>query len=315
MEIVGVAAAPVSFGVFGSADSAPSGDRDAEALLAAISAAGYTGTELGPPRFFGPPETLRRRLYGHGLQIAGAYIPLHLADAAYRADDLRSMRLTLEELAVGTRSLAILADAGSEALMANPARRWDDRSLALDDGAWRSARETLRQAIALARDFGIETTYHPHISTYVESRWEIERLLDTVDISLTIDTGHIFLAGSSPADILRTWSTRVNHIHLKDVHQAVLRDAKASLRTDLETWWPNLCCPLGDGDIDLDDFVEGLREVGYQGWLVVEQDRARARPDEFETIARDQTRNLAWIRERLAPDELVGEGDRDSKTA
>ncbi len=306
MEIVGVAAAPVSFGVFGSADDAPSGGEESEALLGAISAAGYTGTELGPPRFFGPPERLRSRLDDHGLQIAGAYIPLHLADAARRADDLRAMRLTLEELAVGTGSLAILADWGSETLMANPARPWDDRSLALDDGAWRSAQDTLRQAIDLATDFGVETTYHPHISTYVESRWEIERLLDTVDIGLTIDTGHVFLDGSSPTEILRTWTTRVNHIHLKDVHQAVLRDAKARRRADLETWWPDLCCPLGDGDVDLDGFIAGLREVGYRGWLVVEQDRAPARSDEFESIARDQARNNRWVRDRLAPDEVRG---------
>jgi len=315
VRIAGIGAAPVSFGVFGAAGDDGSHGRDADAVLAAIASAGYTGTELGPPRFFGPPERLRGRLDDHGLHMVGAYIPLHLGDAARRADDFRSMRLSLEELAAGGRSLAILADWGSEALRANPARRWDDRSLALDDAAWRTAQDTLREAIDLATDFGVETTYHPHISTYIESRWEIARLLDTVDISLTIDTGHIFLAGTSPSDILRTWPTRVNHIHLKDVRQAVLRDAKSTGRVDLEAWWPDISCPLGEGDVDLDDFIAGLREVGYRGWLVVEQDRARARADEFETIIRDQARNEAWVRTRLRPHELALSGGAAHRAA
>lgn len=300
VEIVGIGAAPVSFGVFGEPSHEASWGRDAEAVLAAIASAGYLGTELGAPRFFGPPEKLRSLLDDHGLQMIGAYIPLHLGDPTHRAEDLRSMRLTLEELATGERPLAILADWGSAALMANPARGWDNRALALDEEAWRHAEVTLRHAIKLATDFGVDTTYHPHISTYVESRWEIERLLDTVDISLTIDTGHLFLAGMSPTDALRAWPDRVNHIHLKDVHAAVLRDAKARNRVDFEAWWAHVSCPLGEGDVGLDDFIDTVREVGYRGWLVVEQDRAMARADEFEAIVRDQTKNQAWVRERLA---------------
>ncbi|MGH2380198.1 MAG: TIM barrel protein [Candidatus Limnocylindria bacterium] len=308
MEIAGIAAAPVSFGVFGDAGDDPAWGREAEAMLRAIGSAGFTGIELGPPRYFGPPELIRERLARYGLRSVGAYIPLHLGDPQYRDADLRSMRLTLEELAAGGRGLAILADWGTERLLANPGRAWDDRTLALDTRAWTIAAETLRRAVELAAEFDAHATFHPHIATYVESRWEIERLLETVDISLTIDTGHVFLAGSSPTEILENWPTRVNHIHLKDVKQAVLREAKAHGRADLEAWWPNVSCPLGDGDVDLDQFIDGLRGIGYRGWLVVEQDRARAHAEEFEPIARDQARNEIWVRSRLRHGELAPAG-------
>jgi len=304
MQIHGVAAAPVSFGVFGEAGADGPWGRDADALLAAIAAAGYSGTELGPPRFFGAPELVRDRLSRHGLRLVGAYIPLHLADPGCRNEDLRSMRLTLEELAADRRAVAIFADWGSDVLLANPARSWDDRSLALDDRAWRAAAETLRQAIDVAGEYGVATTFHPHIATFVESPWEIARLLDSVDIGLTIDTGHIFLAGVSPTDLLRTWSGRVNHIHLKDVGRAVMDRAKAEGRRDFETWWADVSCPLGEGDVDLDGFIQGLRDVDYRGWLVVEQDRGPTDRKEFEAIAQEQARNSRWVRDRLAPAEI-----------
>jgi inosose dehydratase len=306
MQIAGVAAAPVSFGVFGTPSDDASWGRDAERLLQAVASGGYSGIELGPPRFFGPPQAIRDRLARHGLRLAGAYIPLHLADAWHRDDDFRAMRQTLEELAAGGGTLAILADWGSETLMSQPARRWQDRSLALDDGAWSVAAETLRRAIDLASEFDLRTTFHPHVATYVESPWEIARLLETVDIGLTIDTGHVWLAGASPTELLRTWGSRVDHVHLKDVHESVMRQAKADGRRDFETWWADVSCPLGEGDVDLDGFLQGLRAIGYQGWLVVEQDRAPAGFEAFDRIARVQATNYRWVRDRLSEDEVIG---------
>ena len=107
----------------------------------------------------------------------GAYVPLHLAgDAAAFARDLDAMRRTLDELAAGgPDTVAILADEGSPALLTNPARPWDDRSLALDEAAWAVLGERLRTAAAIVAAAGVRASFHPHISTYVESPWEAER--------------------------------------------------------------------------------------------------------------------------------------------
>lgn len=305
MEIVGVASAPVSFGVFGVADNAARSNEHFDAMLAAMATAGYDGTELGAPGLFGPPGRVKKILESHRLRAVGAYVPLHLAEPRHRGEDLRTLQRTLDELADSAGAVAVLADWGSEALTAVPARRWSDRSLALDDRQWRGAVETIRRAMDLAANHGIATTFHPHIATFVESRWEISRLLETVDIGLTIDTGHVRLAGTSPAELLREWGDRVNHVHLKDVRAAVMHEAKADGRRDFETWWADVSCPLGEGDVDLVGFLHGLREARYRGWLVVEQDRAPAGRNEFEAIVREQARNNRWVRDRLAPGEVL----------
>jgi inosose dehydratase len=211
------------------------------------------------------------------------------------------MRRTLEELTAGgaTRALAILADEGAPILRRNPARSWSDRSLALDDAGWRLLGQRLGQAVAMATAFGVRTSFHPHIGTYVESPWEVDRLLELSDIPLTLDTGHFALAGADPAEALERLGDRVNHIHAKDVRLEVLRRAKEERRADFETWWADVSCPLGQGDVNLEAFLDVLVAHRYEGWIVIEQDRAPTAAAAFADVAGEQAANREWIEAAL----------------
>ncbi|MFV2064006.1 MAG: TIM barrel protein, partial [Chloroflexota bacterium] len=272
--IGGIGSAPVSFGVYGHDEHlgvSPS------SLLAAAAEAGYAGMELGPPGFFGTPAEAQQSFHACGLTIVGAYVPIHLSAAPDAVEaEMASMQRTLDELSFGSAApgLAILADEGSPDLLRHPARSRDDRDLALDDEGWARLGDNLARALDLAATAGVATTFHPHISTYVESPWEVERLLNMCDIGLTIDTGHFKLAGADPVESLRRWGDRVNHVHLKDVREQILLRAKADERRDLDVWWADVSTALGDGDVDLVAFLERLLAMHYGGWLVVEQDRA-----------------------------------------
>jgi inosose dehydratase len=293
-----IGTAPVSYGVFGT-----SGDRDAgETLLDSAAAAGFSGLELGPPALFGTPRETVEHFQRRRLEIVGAYIPIHFAaDDQTVAADLANMRRTLEELTAGgaSRALAILADEGSPILRINPARSWSDRSLALDDEGWRLLGRRLGQAVSMAAGFSVPVSFHPHIGTYVESPWEVERLLELSDIPLTLDTGHFALAGADPAGALDRFGDRVNHIHAKDVRLEVLQRAKAERRTDFETWWADVSCPLGHGDVDLEAFLDLLVARGYDGWIVIEQDRAPIAAAAFADVAGEQAVNRRWIEAAL----------------
>jgi len=294
-----IGTAPVSYGIFGS-----SGDRDAgETLLDSAAAAGFSGLELGPPALFGTPRETAERFQRRGLEIVASYIPIHFAaDDPTVAADLANMRRTLEELTAGgaTEALAILADEGAPILRSNPARSWSDRSLALDDEGWALLGQRLGQAMAMAAGFGVPTSFHPHIGTYVESPWEVERLLELSDIPLTLDTGHFALAGADPAEALARFGDRVNHIHAKDVRLEVMQRAKAERRVDFETWWADVSCPLGQGDVNLEAFLDVLVARGYDGWIVIEQDRAPTAAAAFGDVAREQAANRRWIEAALA---------------
>jgi inosose dehydratase len=291
--------APVSFGIYGQPiETIPElPDR----MLDAVAEAGYAGCELGPAGFLGTPEETASRFASRGLTAVGAYAAVHFAASDnVVADDLTRIERTCRELGACGGGLVILADEGSDVLLTNPARPWDDRSLALDDDGWRRLGALAERAVELARDRGLGVSFHPHISTYVESPWEIERLLELTTVGLTIDTGHLQLAGGDPVECLRAWRDRVNHVHLKDVRLRVLDDARSRGLTDFDAWWGDVCVPFGTGDVDLSGFLGELVAGGYDGWLVVEQDRTPlATLDDLRAAATEQRGNLEWLDRQL----------------
>lgn len=289
----GIGNAPVSFGIFGTTG----GSAAPADMLRALAAASYDGSELGPPGLFGTPQETADVFAETGLQAIGAYVPLHLAldDDTFEAD-LARMAITCDELQATGATLAILADEGSPELLVNPART--SHELALDDTRWALARRRLARAVELARSRGLAASFHPHISTYVESAWEVERLLDTTEVTLTLDIGHMALAGADPVACARDWAHRIDHIHIKDVRMEVLAQAKATGRTDFDEWWAGVCVPLGTGDVDIDGVLAELARHSYDGWLVVEQDRAPTSAEELPEVAAEQSANHRWLAAR-----------------
>jgi inosose dehydratase len=288
--------APVSFGVYGDVATGPG---LAERMLDAMADAGYAGSELGPPGFLGTPDEAAERLAARGLAAIGAYAPVHTtASDAVIAHDLERIEQSCRELAACGGGRLILADEGSETLLSQPAH---ERALGLDDAGWTRLAGIAARAGELAGRYGLGLSFHPHISTYVEAPWEIERLLERTDVRLTLDTGHLLLAGGDPVACLRAWRERIDHVHLKDVRVAVLADAKARGLTDFDDWWGAVCVPFGEGDVDLAGVLDELGHAGYDGWIVIEQDRAPlASPDELSVAAAEQRGNLEWLTDQLA---------------
>ncbi|MFV0374559.1 sugar phosphate isomerase/epimerase family protein [Microbacterium sp.] len=290
--------APVSYGVFG--DLTVDGATTTDALLQAMSAAGYDGSELGPPGFFGSPAAAAASFRAAGLGAAGAYVPLHTqGDPKTLERDLARMETTLSELAaVDGSGLVILADEGDEALLRAPRK---DPVLSLDADGWDRLVRVVDAAAARARDRGLQVSFHPHIATYVELPDEIERLLETIDVALTYDVGHVVLAGGDAVGDFLAWRERINHIHVKDVRRDELEAARADGRADFDTWWARVCTPLGAGDADLSAFATAVRDSGYDAWVVVEQDRAPLTADSVPAVFADQAANLAWVHTAFAP--------------
>jgi inosose dehydratase len=297
--MIRVANAPVSYGAFeltvGVLPNVPS----AEQVLEAISDAGYEGTELGPPGYLGDRSTLHDRLAQHGLHLAGAYIPFRFSEPEHWQEDAAAMRRTLELISAadGWPARPILADAGSPERVANPGRSASDRALGLDDAGWLRLADGVARAADLAREQGFEPAFHHHTGTYVESPWEIERLLALSDVRLLLDTGHLMLGAGDPMEGLRDWRDRIDHIHVKDVRLDILHAALADRADMPEVWRRGVFCELGTGDVDLDSFFAELSRIGYDGWVVVEQDWVPGPEDDAAAQIAAQARNRLWLRE------------------
>ena len=288
--------APVSYGVFG--DLTVEGATTTAQLLRTMATEGYHGSELGPPGFFGEIPEMVESFTAAGLAAVGAYVPLNTQGAADVLErDLERMRITFDEIqAVNPGALVILADEGNEELLRSP-RKDPEQSLRGDE--WLQLVAVVTNAAEEARARGLEVSFHPHVSTFVELPDEIERLLAETDLSLTYDIGHVVLAGGDGVELFLRWRDRINHVHIKDVRVAVLENARANNLDNFDEWWAGVATPLGQGDVDLDGFAEALRASNYDRWVVVEQDRAPLTVASLPAVLADQAANLRWLETHL----------------
>jgi inosose dehydratase len=276
-----VAGAPVSFGVF---EMTPD---DAQVIapddmLSVLAEAGYRGIDLGPVGYLGLSSQLRARLDRFDLELAGGWIQLPFSDDdAFEASlpDLQdALRVFTDAAERGPSRLPLptLADDGSARRRAAPGRGAEVDTLT--EAAWSRLLANTERAAAIVRAAGFEPTFHHHAGTFVESPDEIDRFLAHVEVDLTLDTGHLFIAGGDPLQAVRRWGDRINHLHLKDVDLARLRQVLATGGGMPEVWSSGAFVAFGRGDIDLDGVMTAVDEHGYDGWIVVEQDVLNA-PD------------------------------------
>jgi inosose dehydratase len=291
-----IANAPLSYGAFemtvGTAFPVP----DPERVVGAIAAAGYDGTDLGPPGYLGEGEQLRRRL--GDLQLAGGFVPIAFSERERWDEGFDGLRRTLDafEAAGSADARPVLCDAGGPERIANPGRGGEDPELALDGTRWATLVDGVQHAAEAARERGFDPVFHHHTSTYVESVGEIERFLEATDVPLLLDSGHILVAGGDPVAALADWEDRIGAVHVKDVRLGVLTQVKAERADTITAWRRGLFCALGQGDVDLEGFCHALSHRAYDGWLVVEQDRVLANGD-FDSAVTEQVANRAWLRE------------------
>jgi inosose dehydratase len=297
---VSVANAPVSYGAFEITVGVDPNVPEPLPLLDAVSDAGYAGIDLGPVGYLGDRETLASRLDARGLGLAGGYLELPFSEPG-RMD---AALAELDELLDVFDSVAglpreapkpTLADAGSPERSRFPGRAALDPSIGLSDEGWAAFADGLGQAVHRCRDRGYEPTFHHHTATYVEAKWEIERLLELTDVGLCLDTGHLLLGRGEPLAAIRDWGERINQVHLKDARMSTLEQIVAEAAPVQEIWRRRAFCALGEGDIDVPAVLAALAELPYAGWLVVEQD-VLPDPENPQQPMIEQRRNREYLR-------------------
>ncbi|HEX8095394.1 TIM barrel protein [Jatrophihabitans sp.] len=257
-----IAGAPISWGVC----EAPGWGHELAAgrVLAEMAALGLRATELGPTGYLGgTPSEVRGRLDEHGLRLVGGFLPVPL--------HIRGLELSEAEQAI-----AVLAAAGAEVVVL-AARSLDgsyDRKVTLGEEDWPVLLANLGRLGKLIAEHGLRTTLHPHVGTAIETRASVLRLLESSDVELCLDTGHLLIGGMQPIELLDRFAGRVGHVHLKDVRTAVAGPVAAGRVSYLDAVRAGLYAPLGAGDLDIAAIVAALEAAGYQGWYVLEQDSA-----------------------------------------
>ena len=166
----------------------------------------------------------------------------------------------------------VAAEAGVLVLSAvTGAEGYDTRS-ELDDDGWATLLTNLDRLTALAASRGVRAVLHPHVGTMIETGDEVQRVLDGSSTSLCLDTGHLLIGGTDPAELARQAPERIAHLHLKDVDSAVAAKVRSGRLTYTEAVRQGMYRPLGTGDVDVPAIVGHVRARGYDGWYTLEQD-------------------------------------------
>ena len=275
--MIKVANAPCSWGVLEF-------DLEGEAagyaqVLDEIAATGYAGTELGDWGFMPTdPKQLRQEIHSRGLTLLGAFVPVMLKDPDAHALGvevaIRTARLMAE--AEGETTFIVLADDNGKipARTQNAGRILPEHSLT--EAEWKIFAEGAEKvASAVKKETGLRTVFHHHCAGYVERPTEVDMLMKSTDpslLGLCFDTGHYRFGGGDPMECLHAYSDRIWHVHFKDCQPEIAAKSRAEEWDYFTSVRNGIFCELGKGEIDFPLIKAELEKMGYDGWIVVEQD-------------------------------------------
>lgn len=120
----------------------------------------------------------------------------------------------------------------------------------------------LKQLVPLAKDYDIILALENHGDFYLE---ELEEIIDRVSspyLGITLDTGNFLRFQEDPIDAIRTFGTKVQLVHAKDL--SLLTDAKPGDPLGFA------CVPVGKGLINFPALFTELRNLSYTGAILIE---------------------------------------------
>ncbi|MGI8860135.1 MAG: TIM barrel protein [Rubrobacteraceae bacterium] len=287
-----IAGAPVSWGVIEVPDWGY--QIPAERVFREAVSLGMPAIEAGPEGFLpNDPSEVSDLLSRYELKLVGGFVPAVLHEPSQRDGEL----VRVEERA------GFFAAAGADVLVLAADTEAEDyeRVAELDEGAWDTLFDSLKRVEEVCDRHGIAVSLHHHYGTVIERDDQVKRFLESSEMGLCLDTGHLVIGGSDPVEIAGIAGDRINHVHLKDVDHVVTERLGARELTFKEAARKGAFRPLGDGDVDVGGIVERLESSGYSGWYVLEQDTVvEAEPDEGEGPIVEIRQSLEDLRGRLA---------------
>jgi inosose dehydratase len=283
-----IAGAPISWGVCEvpgwGYQLAP--DR----VLAEMADVGLAATEFGPDGFLpADPAVMAEFLAARHLTAVGGFTPVVLHQAGH--DPVPGIGQLLDSYdAAGAGTLVLSAATGQDGYDTRPD---------LDEAGWATLLANLDRLTDLAADRGVRAVLHPHVGTMIENGPEVQRVLAGSAISLCLDTGHLLIGGTDPAELTRQAPDRIAHTHFKDVNDRIAGQVRSGRLTYTEGVRQGMYRPLGAGDVDFAAIVSHLTARGYDGWYVLEQDTILTEAPRGEGPVTDVRRSADYLRQLL----------------
>ncbi len=242
---------------------------------------GYDGVEMGAqyPR---EADELRAMLQPYNLQLASGWYDMGLLNRSAE-EEFEAMRPHIELLRAMGCKVVVVSETINSTIHNQINTGVSDKKIMTEE-EWQRFTSRLDKLAALMKEINMPLTYHAHIGTVIETEEEIDRMMaECPNVNLLYDTGHLSYAGADPLEVLNRYINRINHIHLKDVRQEVIRKVRSENKSFLSGVMDGSFTVPSDGDIDFDSILRAVFASSYEGWFVVEaeQDPAKAPAKEY----------------------------------
>ncbi len=260
------------------------GDTPLETCLSDAARAGYSGVESGG-KFPRTSTELGPILREHSLSLCGGWYSGTVLDNDLEAerDQVHDQLSLFRDLAAPC--LVYGETAGTIQNVRNvpvAARR------VLDEDQIRDYGKRLTSFAERCADEGMPIAFHHHMGTAIETESEIDLLMNVTGeaVHLLFDPGHLAFAGGDVLATIDRHSSRILHVHAKDLRRPVIDTLDRDSESFLDAVLKGAFTVPGDGSLDFKAIVQRLADNGYEGWFVVEaeQDPAKAPPYEYACI-------------------------------
>jgi inosose dehydratase len=235
-------------------------------VLSEMNNLGLPATELGAPGFLpNDANEISEKLGEFEMSLIGGFTPVVVHDKNQNQETLSQVKKVAE----------LFKKTGATHLVSSPVYSWGwDAPKPLSADEYKNMFSMFSQIDKICEDHGLTNVLHPHLQTTVESKDEIERVLDGCDVKWCLDTGHMAIGGVDIVEFAKNAADRVGHVHLKDVDLSKAAPVLARKESIMAGVQKGLFTPLGSGDVPIAQVINVLESAGYQGWYVIEQDCA-----------------------------------------
>lgn len=265
------------------------GENTFQQCVSEMALAGFTGSEVGN-KYPRDPAVLKPMLELRGIEICNAWFSTFLISRPYAQTEAAFKEHVAFLAAMGAKVVGVSEQSYStQGIQSQPVF---EGKYEMNDAQWDALCDGLNRLGRLSlEEYGVALTFHHHMGTVIQSAAETDRLMAGTDptyVSLLFDSGHFAYCGEDPTELVRRYTKRIKHVHLKDICPEVVAKVRENRWSFLEGVRQGAFTIPGDGCVEFDPIFACLAESGYEGYMVVEaeQDPAKANPLEYAIRAR-----------------------------
>ena len=243
-------------------------------ILSVVDKSSFTGIEpetLMLGAFYKDPYALKDVLQEYGLELGAITLVLDWAGAAETAEERREADYLFDYMKPFPNTHLVLCQMPGEDRSDLRARQ-------------ENAMACVNAVAARAVQRGIVSSFHPNSppGSVFRVDEDYRLLLDGLDhevVGFAPDTGHIAAGGIDVIQMFKTYRSVIRHVHFKDIAAS-------------GEW-----VAMGNGTIDFPRIVTSLKDTGYGGWIMIEEESKAAESDPDAAT----TQNGQYLRESLLP--------------